>query len=327
MRRFSRHAPGPHKGVNFMRKKISYLLLSAGVTVLSLGAAAVAQQGQDRGVAQDQQVEQADPAAADSLSERSFTRPSEERDLAFSTPGLVTKVNVKDGEAVKADQVLAEQDVTVEVANKATFEIEAKSKVEEEYAKADWGQKQVELKRKVQLRAKNNASELEVEEAKLAVDRAFASIELAKQKRQTAAAQAAVEQAKIDLKRIKSPIDGVVQKLDTHAGEVAASAAEKPAIRVVRNDPLWIDVNFPADQAAKLKAGQTLQVRYTTDRNKWMPADVLYLQPVVKFGSQTRTVRLVMPNPDDLPSGLEVYVKLPDAVAAARPGPRAGADR
>ena len=311
-----------------MRKKISYLLFGAAVTAVSFAAPAVAQQGQDQGIAADQQVEQADPAAArPAIDERSFTKPSEERELAFSAPGLVTKVTVKDGEAVKAGQVLAEQDVTVELANKATFEIEANSKVEEEYAMADWGQKKVELKRKEQLRLKNNASELEVEEARLAVERARASIELAKQKRATAKAQAAVEQAKIDLKRIKSPIDAVVQKLDTHAGEVAQSASEKPAIRIVRNDPLWIDVNFPAEQAAKLKPGQTLQVRYTTETNKWMPADVLFLQPMVRGGSQTRVVRLVMPNPEDRPSGLEVYVKLPDAVASARPQARAGADR
>ena len=139
---------------------------------------------------------------------------------------------------------------------------------------------------------------------------------LAEQKRSIAAAQAATEQAKIDLKQIKSPIDGVVQKLDTHVGEVATNQPDKPAFRVVNNDPLWVDAHLSAAVTARLKPGQQLQVRYVAE-DKWMPAEVLFLSPQVRPGSQTRMVRLQLPNPDDRPSGLEVYVKLPDGQVAA----------
>jgi RND family efflux transporter MFP subunit len=312
-----------------MRKNISYLLYSAGLMAVAAGIVAAAEPargpaagGRARGIA-------APAPVVVPTGEQSFTKASEERDLAFNQPGLVAKVTVKQDEHVKAGQLLAEQDFTVEKANKATFEIEANSLVEEEYAVADLDIKKVELKRKEDLfNNKNKAvNQLEVEEARLAVKRAEAQVKLAKQKRATAAAQAAVEQAKIDLKRIISPIDGVVQKLDTHVGEVANNAAsEKPAIRVVRADPLWIDVNFPAEQAAKLKVGQAMQVAYVADQNKWIQAEVLSLQPVVKSGSQTRAVRLVMPNPDRTPPGLEVVVKLPDPTVAAAQTP-AGSDR
>jgi RND family efflux transporter MFP subunit len=308
---------------------------------MALGAVATAQQKNDATPAaaaarrnapaqQIDRVEDGAPAPVVNTDERSFTKPSDERAFNFSAPGLVMKVNVKDGEAVKAGQVLAEQDVSIETANKATYEIEANSAVEEEYARADAELKKVELARKDELFKKKNATFLEVEEARLNVKRAEASVKLATQKRETARAQAAVEQAKIDLKRIISPIDGVVQKLDTHAGEIAASGGserEKPAVRVVRNDPLWIDVNFPANQAQKLKPGQKLQVRYETEQDKWNTAEVLFLNPMVRTGSQTRIVRLVMPNPEDRPAGLEVYVKLPDAIAAAGREPQAGTDR
>jgi multidrug resistance efflux pump len=246
-------------------------------------------------------------------------------------------VSVKQDEPVKAGQVLAEQDVTVEKANKATYEIEANSAVEEEYAIADVELKKVELARKESLFGKSKAiNQLEVDEARLNVKRAEASVKLAQQKRATAAAQAAVEQAKIDLKRIVSPIDGIVQKLDTHPGEVASNQAEKPAIKIVKNDPLWIDVNFPAATAHKLKDGQPLQVRYRTTGttaaagDNWLKAEVLSLQPIVRPGSQVRTVRLVMPNPDHVAPGLEVDVKLPDATVAdagAAREPQAGGER
>ena len=122
-----------------------------------------------------------------------------------------------------------------------------------------------------------------------------------------------------DLKQIKAPFDGVVSKLDTHVGEVATNQADKPAFKVVRNDPLWVDAHLPAAVTARLKKGQTLQVRYVAE-DKWTPAEVLYLSPQVRAGSQTRMVRLQMANPEDRPSGLEVYVKLPDGSVAAGDG-------
>jgi RND family efflux transporter MFP subunit len=271
--------------------------------------------------------------AATGLSEKSFTKPSEEVDLDFSAPGLVTKVNVKEGDVVKAGQILAEQDVSVEAANKKMYEIEAQSNVEIEYAEKDKAVKEIKHQRMLKLFNSKppNATELEVKEAQLEVERAAASVELAKQKKAIATAQAATEQAKIDLKQIKSPLDGVISKRDTHVGEVATNQADKPAFRIVRNDPLWVDAHLPAAAAERLKKGQQLQVRYVAE-DKWVAAEVLYLQPVVRYGSQTRMVRLQMANPDDRPAGLEVYVKLPDGAVAAGGGdsavqPRAVADR
>src|ERR671930_587059 len=58
-------------------------------------------------------------AGATSMSEKSFTKPSQEVDLDFSAPGLVIEVNIKEGDAVQKGQVLAKQDVSVEAANKA----------------------------------------------------------------------------------------------------------------------------------------------------------------------------------------------------------------
>ena len=285
--------------------------------------------------AQDRENGAVDPAT---LSEKSFTKPSQEVDLDFSAPGLIIEVAVKEGDLVKKNQVLARQDISVEAANKKMYEIEANSKVEEEYSKKDRELKEVEYKRMLKLfnLKPPNATELEVAKAKLEVERAEASVALAVQKRSIAAAQAATEQAKIDLKQVRSPIDGVVQKLDTHVGEVATNQPDKPAFRVVRNDPLWVDAHLSAAVTARLKPGQQLQIRYVAE-DKWMPADVLFLSSQVRPGSQTRMVRLQLPNPDDRPSGLEVYVKLPDGQVAANDAApaagesaaqsRAGADR
>jgi RND family efflux transporter MFP subunit len=303
-----------------LKQKAAQLLCLGGVAVGSFALLVPALRAQDAGG----QV---------SLSEKSFTKPSEERDLDFSAPGLVAKVSVKEGDTVSEGQVLAVQDTSVEAANKRMYDIEAQSAVEEEYAKKDLELKKVKHERMVKLFNLKNTTELEVREAQLEVERADASVKLATQKREIAAAQAATEQAKIDLKQIKSPINGVIEKLDTHVGEVATNQADRPAFKVIRNDPLWVDAHLPAAAAARLKKDQTIQVRYVAE-DKWSPAKVLHLQPKVRSGSQTRMVRLELPNPEDRPAGLEVYVKLPDgSVAGADAGgdsvaqPRAVADR
>ena len=308
-----------------LKKNVARAVYLAGIAAVAVGFAGsvlAAQDNRDNG--------------AGTLSEKSFTKPSFEVDLDFSAPGLIAEVNVKEGDAVQKDQVLAKQDVSVESANKAMYEIEANSAVEEVYAQKDLELKRVKFKRTEDLyNAKpRNATYLEVEEARLEMERADASVKLAKQKRQVAAAQAATEQAKIDLKQIKAPFDGVVAKLDTHVGEVATNQADKPAFKVVRNDPLWVDAHLPAAVTARLKKGQSLQVRYVAE-DKWIQAEVLYLSPAVRPGSQTRMVRLQLPNPDERPAGLEVYVKLPDGGVAAGDGaggdsagqPRAVVDR
>jgi RND family efflux transporter MFP subunit len=292
------------------------LLTATCVSLFAAGSMAFLPGGTARGAADDN--------GQTATSEKSFTKPSQEVDLDFSSPGLVVEVNVKEGDSIKKGQLLARQDASVEAANKAMYEIEGNSKVEEEYAQKDLELKKVKFQRTEGLFKQKNATYLEVEEARLEAERADASVKLATQKRATATAQAATEQAKIDLKKIVAPFDGVVSKLGTHVGEVATNQADKQAFRVVRNDPLWVDAHLPAGVAARLKKGQTVQVCYVTDEKKLMPAEVLFLQPVVRAGSQTRMVRLQLPNPEDRPAGLEVYVKLPDGSVAS--GAEAGGD-
>ena len=216
----------------------SRCLVAAAVFALGVPSMAAAQAERDAG--------------GTTLSEKSFTKPSQEVDLDFSAPGLVIEVSVKEGDVVKKGQLLAKQDVSVEAANKAMYEIESNSAVEEEYAQKDLELKRVKFQRTEGLYKQKNATFLEVEEARLETERADASVKLAKQKRAVAAAQAAIEQARIDLKQIKSPIDGFISKLDTHVGEVATNQADKPAFRVIANDPLWVDAHLPAAAAARL---------------------------------------------------------------------------
>ena len=88
-------------------------------------------------------------------------------------------------------------------------------------------------------------------------------------------------------------------------------------MQIVKNDPLWVEVDVPSTKAKLLSVKQTLQVRYT-DEDKWMPAEIIFLTPYANAGSNTRRVRLQMPNPAHREAGLPVVVQLPDNLASAK---------
>jgi multidrug resistance efflux pump len=140
---------------------------------------------------------------------------------------------------------------------------------------------------------------------------------LAQEEQAEAALMAQSEQAKIDTMRIVAPFDGTVLKIISHAGETSDPHSPDGAIQVVKNDPLYVEVGeLTTKQAAVLKIGQTLRVRYP-DETTAHEATVIYRAPQADARSDTQAVRLSMPNPENRDSGMHVIVELPPDVAGA----------
>jgi multidrug efflux pump subunit AcrA (membrane-fusion protein) len=262
---------------------------------------------------------QESPGSSLAQVESGITKPYEERKLQFAQPAIVTELKIKVGETVEAGQVLGQQDITIEQAERAGLEIEATSTVQEEYAKADQGVNEQKYARLQELLKTSNASKFEVEEARLAVERSKSSVKLAVQERETAKTKIRGVDARITLKTLKSPIGGFIQQIDTGVGEMGGVDQQKPSIVIVQNDPLKVDVNVPIREANRLQKGQVLEVRYTdVDNGPWQPAKILSMLPVADRGSQTRGVVLELANPQNKPAGLRVEVRLAgDAPPAA----------
>lgn len=255
--------------------------------------------------------------ASDRSNYQGITKPSEQRDLVFSSPGIVADESVKEGDLVKKGQILAVQDTTVEEAEKAKLELEANSALQEEAAKADYDTKVVDLKRKQKMFDQKVLGESELEEAKLATVIGEIRIRLAGQEQAKAKAELAEEVAKLKLKSLISPIDGIVKKINTHVGEAPSNDGAKPSMTVVKNDPMWVEVNLPKPVVMNLHTQQPLQVRYA-DSESWAPADVIFIDPVADARSGTQFVRLQMSNPSGRQPGEQIQVKAPENVAEAR---------
>ena len=249
------------------------------------------------------------------------TAPSAERSLVFPAPGVVAEALVREGDAVKAGQPLMKLDDREEAKRLEALKITADGeRLKVTAAEKELDLKRVELDRKKTLLAQRAANEQEVQEAQLAVDLAEIQVELAKQQAVAADAQTAVQQIRVEQMTLACPGDiasGVVVERKLGPGEFASPNAQSPALKIVQNDPMYVQTYIDTPVAARLGVGDTMKVQFPGDPSP-RDASVLFISPVANAASSTRLVKLQLPNPQGRETGLNVRVVVPgDATADA----------
>jgi len=252
---------------------------------------------------------------------RGYTKPSDQADLAFATPGVVKRVPVKAGDTVEKDKtVIAVQDDAEELAKLAVAEGEIlNADYQIRAADADLAKKRVDLRRVEDVNAKiiaEGKTNSEVDEARVNVKIAEIAYDYRKQDKKQKELERDLQKVRVEQKRILSPINGVVAKIELHAGE--GTDIQRPAgIQLVQNDPLWVEAQVPTAKAAGLQKGQTLKVFYP-DSPKPLDAKVIFLAPVANAGANVRLVRLELPNPTNREAGLPMLVSVPENQGAGQ---------
>jgi len=256
-------------------------------------------------------------AAAGSLAAQdkieAVTKPSGDTVLSFVRPGQVAEVLVKEGDAVKAGQVLMRQDDKAELAQMEQLKAKADDTTQVRAAEAKLAQTRVDLKKIEGARKEGAAAELEVDHAKLEVTMAELSLELYQFEQEQAKRKYQEMRLQIDRMRVVSPIDGVVERLLVEPGE-SVEAAGKIA-QVVQIDPLWIDVAVPLAIARTLKRGESnAAVEFEgkdSARRSSFNGKIIHIAAVADSASGTLTVRVECPNAARRPAGEHVYVSFP----------------
>ncbi len=241
-----------------------------------------------------------------------LTKPSEERKLSFSFPGVVREVLVKKGDHVKLGQPLLRLDDRLDRNQLEQANIDANSQLKIEYAKKSMEQKAVRYQRVQELGKTEAASPLELEEAQLNAELAATQYKLSHEELQTAKLKAAGYAIKVERATLNSTIDGFVQDIAVREGEYAdpQQSTQRAAAVVVQTDPLKVEVYLPTPLAAKLKEGQELEVSYPAE-GKWQKAQIEFLDPVADSASGTRKLELKLPNPTGREPGWQVNVRVP----------------
>jgi len=264
-------------------------------------------------------------AAQDKI--EAVTKPSQDMVLSFVRPGQVAEVLVKEGDAVKAGQVLMRQDDKAELANMAQLKAQAEDDLRIRAAEAQLEQKRVDLKKTEGAHKQGAATELEVDHAKLDVTIGELSLELTQFEQKQAKLKYEEMRLQIDRMHLVSPIDGVVERLLVEPGESVEAAAK--IAQIVQIDPLWIDVAAPLAIARTLKKGQSNAVvefdGADAARRSSVNGKIIHIAAVADSASGTLTVRVECPNAARRPAGEHVYVSFP-AQSAQAPSEPAGRD-
>lgn len=224
-----------------------------------------------------------------------FTEPYQTIDVAAIESGIITELQVKEGDLVSPDQPLAQlnQDVL-----RASLEIaragrDATSILKS--AEAELRLRADRLQKLEELRLTGNASQEEVQRA--ALDRELAEARVLAAREELEIKRLEYERIRIQVERrtVNSPIAGFVTQVYREVGEFVAPT-EPVVMTVVQLDPLVVVFPVPATDAIRLKKGNRASVRIDGQK-KPVAGDIEVVSPVINAESQTVRVRVRIPNP------------------------------
>jgi len=246
-------------------------------------------------------------AASDSkVRVSAITIPSADVTLSFVQPGRVAKVSVKEGDKVVSGQLLMRQDDAAELARLSQIKAQSQDTTKIEGAEASLAQKEVRLKKLEWAKQRGSATELEVEESRLEVTIAKLSLRIARFEHEQDKRKYEEAQIRVDNMSLKSPIDGMVEKIEVEVGESINGLAG--AVRVVKTDPLWIDVPVPLTKAKNLKSGQSVTVDFPGPQTASQKGKIIFAATAADAASATLRVRIEVANKSIRPSGEHVEV-------------------
>ncbi|MCK5113787.1 MAG: efflux RND transporter periplasmic adaptor subunit [Phycisphaerae bacterium] len=242
------------------------------------------------------------------------THPSYDGMLSFPVAGRVLEVPVKIGQRVKKGQLLVKLDDRVELARLEQLQNESQNEVRVKAAEAQRAQKKLELKRVKQLFAKRAASKTELEQAELEYKTAGYSVDLAKFELAQAGLQYAEMKHQIERMKIVAPCDGFIEKLEVETGESVERAQD--VVRLVKIDPLWVDIPVPLKIANALQSGGSIKIYFDEALKDPGEGKIIHVAVVADAALDARVVRIEIPNPKSRPAGMRVWAKFSKIVAA-----------
>ena len=242
----------------------------------------------------------------------SFTKPSDDRWGAFIRPGIIGKVLVKEGDMVKEGQLLIQQDDAVEQASLSQLKAEAENEIKIQAAQEDLNKKANQLERYNSV-SEHSTSIEEREQARL--EKVIAELTLQLSRFQHVQDQLKYKEASLQVERMRlcSPSEGRVETIVPKSGE-AVNALDK-VVRIVRLDPLWVEVPVGLGQVRSLglAVGKPANVEFVpvsglVGKPTLVAAKVVSVQSVADPGSRTLLVRVEVPNKELRQAGEHVLV-------------------
>lgn len=231
------------------------------------------------------------------LSAACLIEPTQQVNLGTPVTGVLEKVWVKRGDAVKKGQVLATLHASVEQAALAL----AKYKSEQQAALALAEHKMQFAKQKYQRRQAMAQDQLmpeqERDDAEADYRLAEAEWQLAQENHQLAIYEYQQQKAQLAQRTLRSPLTGVVVEQNAYAGEtVEANSNTKPLLKLAQLDPLRVQVILAQRYFNQVRVGQRVTVVPEKPLTETYQATVKTVDKVLDAASGTFVVFLDLGN-------------------------------
>jgi RND family efflux transporter MFP subunit len=239
-------------------------------------------------------------------------RPSRDVTLSFLRPGRIKAVLVKEGDLVEPGQTLVQLDDEAEQAQLKQLKAQAEDTIHVRAAAAQLEQANVDLRMKEWAYERNAVPKMELEHAQLEAKIKQLSLELARFENDLNQLKYLEAKVRVNQMQVVSPIAGRVEKIMLREGESADGVED--IIRVVKTDPLWVDVPVPVGQvrAMKLALGGKAEVAFPIagegQENRTVMGKIIHIAAMADSASETKTVRVEVPYEGSAPAGERVKV-------------------
>ena len=218
--------------------------------------------------------------------------------------GQLTELKVREGEQVKAGQVLAQiDDSQVRKAEEVTryeleaAKVEANNDVDVRYARASREVDEVNLRKAQEANNKVPGAVpdielrkfwLDLQKSTLGIEQASHNLEVAHYKVSVNDAKHSAAKLDIERRQVKTLTDGIVVKQFAHVGEWLKPG--DPVVRLVRMDKLWIEGLVDATGANGVAPAEvdgrpvTVKVALARNQEAVLHGKIVFVSPVVEAG-------------------------------------------
>jgi membrane fusion protein, multidrug efflux system len=193
-----------------------------------------------------------------------FTEPYRTINVSAAEPGIITELDVKEGDSVHQGQTLALLDVDVLEVAKDIAKAGKESQGRINSATATVKLKKERLEKLQELKIAGHAHPEEVMRAEMEHDVALAELLASKEEQNIKGLEYNRIQTQIERRKIISPIDGFVTKIQKEVSEYVA-ATDPVVLTVVQCDQLKVVFSVPAAEAHRFTVGKKAMIRFSAD--------------------------------------------------------------
>ena len=230
--------------------------------------------------------------------------------MAAPLTGVLAELHVREGASVKQGEVLAVMDDRVAQAAVRAAALAAEKLSEIEQARIGLAMAKQYHRRVARAHQHKAASDLELDEAQGRVDKAQATLELARELRKELEARMALEQARLDTHRVTAPFDGRVVAIK---GKIGESLDVNDSLLTIANlRSLRVELNLPIRWLNNVEIGTSYPLAAEAPVRRTLMAKLVWYEPMIDAATHTFRCVFEIENQDEsLPAGFVVRLAEP----------------